>query len=141
MDIKWSIESLIVNSRLDGQPDVVVSASWRVWAEENGIRGTAHGRVNFPPPTGDKFTAYPNLAESTILQWVWDTAIGDPDIGWSKQIAESQAIKALRAQQAAVTEKPLPWVPPPPPVEPKASLEERVEAAETIIDLLLMEGE
>ena len=36
---------------------------------------------------------------------------------------------------------PEPPDPPPPPVESRPSLADRVEAAETIIDLLLMEGE
>lgn len=142
MQLTWTIENLIVAPQLAGKIDVVVSASWRVLAEENGLRGTTHGRVNFPAPDGAKFTAYDNLTESEILSWVWEIgATTDPDFPWSQKIAEQQAIAALEAQRAAVTERPLPWAPPSPPVEPQPSLADRVEAAETIIDLLLMEGE
>jgi hypothetical protein len=44
-------------------------------------------------------------------------------------------------QWLAAGNTPDPPDPPPPPVEPRPSLADRVEAAETIIDLLLMEGE
>ena len=140
MNITWQIDSLIVNPQIGSSVDVVVAANWRVWAEENGVRGTSHGRINFPPPQGDKFTAYPNLTEATILQWVWDLSSTDPDSPWSKQIGEERAIAAVRAQQAAITEKPLPWVPPPPPPpEPEPTLDERLRAAETLINLILDE--
>lgn len=141
MNITWQIDSLIVNPQIGSSVDVVVAANWRVWAEENGVRGTVHGRVNFPPPqpdSGDKFTKYADLTEGTILQWVWE--IGrrdDPDFGWSKQIAEQQAIIALRSLQAAVTERPLPWVPPTPPQPERATLEQRTEALELLVDYLL----
>jgi len=140
MNITWQIDSLIVNPQIGSSVDVVVAANWRVWAEENGVRGTSHGRINFPSPQGDKFTAYPNLTEATILQWVWDLSSTDPDSPWSKQIGEERAIAAVRAQQAAITEKPLPWVPPtPPPPEPGPTLDERMRAAETLINLILDE--
>lgn len=140
MNITWHIDGLIVNPQIGSSVDVVVAANWRVWAEENGVRGTVHGRVNFPPPQGDKFTKYADLTEGVILQWVWETATtNDPDGPWSKQIAEQRAIAAVRAQMAAIKEKPLPWVPPPPPVEPKPTIAERLQAAETLINLILDE--
>lgn len=140
MNITWQIDGLIVNPQIGSSVDVVVAANWRVWAEENGVRESVFGRVNFPPPQGDKFTKYADLTEETILQWVWE--IGrrdDPDIGWSKQVAEQRAINALRSLLASVTEKPLPWVPPSPPVEPKPTIAERLQAAETLINLILDE--
>jgi len=138
MQITWTIENLIVAPQLAGKIDVVISASWRVFAEENGLRGTTHGRVNFPAPNGDKFTAYENLTEYEILSWVWEIgATTDPDLPWSKQIAEQQAIAALESQRAAVTERPLPWAPPPPPQPERATLEQRTEALELLVDYLL----
>ena len=140
MKIIWQIDGLIVSPQINSFIDVVVAANWRIFAEENGVRGTSHGRVNFPPPEGDKFTAYENLTEAEILSWVWEIgASTDPDFPWSREIAEQQAIAALDAQRAAVTEKPLPWVPPVSPVEPQPSLQERVQAAETLINLILDE--
>jgi hypothetical protein len=140
MNITWHIEGLIVNPQLGSSVNVVVAANWRVWAEENGVRATDHGRVHFPPPQGTKFTQYEDLAEETILQWVWEAGrIDDIDAPWSKEIAEQRAVAVVRAQLAAPTEKPLPWVPPLPPVEPQPSLQERVEAAETLINLILDE--
>ena len=138
MNLTWQIESLIVNPQIGNSVDVVVAANWRVWAEEDGVRVTSHGRVNFPPPQGDKFTKYEDLKEATILQWVWE--IGkrdDPDTAWSKEIAEQRAIAALNAQLAAVTERPLPWVPPTPPQPERATLEQRTEALELLVDYLL----
>lgn len=138
MNITWKIENLIVNPQLEGNPDVVVSAGWLVIAEENGLRGVSHGRVNFPPPEGDKFTAYANLTEDEILSWVWEIgASTDPDNPWSKQLAEQQAAYMVRAQQAAITNKPLPWAPPPPPQPERATLEQRTEALEMLVDYLL----
>lgn len=140
MNITWHIESLIVNPQIGSSVDVVVAANWRVWAEENGVRGTVHGRVNFPPPQGSKFTKYADLKEETILGWVWEIGRDDdPDTPWSKTIAEQKAEKAVRDQLAAITEKPLPWVPPSPPVEPKPTIAERLQAAETLINLILDE--
>ena len=140
MNLTWKIEGLIVNPRMGSSVDVVVAANWRVWAEENGVRGTTHGSVNFPPPQDDKFTNYADLTEQTILQWVWEVGrCDDFDFAWSKEIAEQQAIKAVQQQRAAITQKPLPWVPPSPPVEPQPSLQERLQAAETLINLILDE--
>lgn len=138
VEIIWKIENLIVAPQLDGNAGVVVSASWRVFANENGLRGTTHGRISFPPPDGDKFTQYENLTESEILSWVWQIgASTDPDFAWSKQIAEQQAIAALDAQRAAITERPLPWIPPTPPQPERATLEQRTEALELLVDYLL----
>lgn len=138
MQITWTIENLIVAPQLAGKIDVVIAASWRVLAEENGLRGTTHGRVNFPAPDGAKFTAYENLTESEILSWVWEIgATTDPDFPWSQKIAEQQAIAALESQRAAVTERPLPWAPPPPPQPERATLEQRTEALELLVDYLL----
>lgn len=139
MNFIWHIEGLLVNPQSSsGFVDVVVSANWRVYAEENGLRGTTHGRTNFPPPEGDKFTAYENLTEAEILSWVWEIgASTDPDFPWSREIAEQQALDALLQQKKAVTEKPLPWAPPPPPQPERATLEQRTEALELLIDFLL----
>lgn len=139
MKIIWQIDGLIVSPQINSFIDVVLAANWRIFAEENGVRGTSHGRVNFPPPEGDKFTAYENLTEYEILSWVWEIgATTDPDFPWSKQIAEQQAIAALESQRAAVTERPLPWAPPPPPPQPeRATLEQRTEALELLVDYLL----
>jgi len=138
MNFTWEIESLIVNPQTSGLNSVVVSANWRVWAEQDGTRGTSHGRVNFPAPEGDKFTAYSDLTEAQILSWVWEIgASSDPDLPWSKEIAEGQATASLQSTLAAITEKPLPWVPPPPPQPERATLEQRTEALEILIDILL----
>jgi hypothetical protein len=141
MNITWHIESLIVNPQIGNSADVVVAANWRVWAEQDGVRGTTHGSVNFPPPQGDKFTTYANLTEKMILQWVWEIGASDDiDLPWSKAIAEQKAIDAVQMQLAAITEKPLPWMPSPAPVEPQPSIDERLQAAETLINLILDEG-
>ena len=140
MKIIWQIDGLIVSPQINSFVDVVVAANWRVFAEQNGLRGTSHGQVNFPPPDGDKFTAYTNLTEAVILSWVWEFGKStDPDTPWSRLIAEQQAIALIELQRADVTERPLPWVPPSPPVEPQPSLQERVKAAETLINLILDE--
>lgn len=138
MTITWQIDSLVVNPQVSGLNDVVVSANWRVWAEQDGTRGTSNGRVNFPAPEGDKFTAYSDLTEAEILSWVWEIGhSSNPDFPWSKEIAEDQAIAALQSILAAITEKRLPWVPPPPPQPERATLEQRTEALELLIDFLL----
>lgn len=138
MKIIWTIENLVVNPQLNARPDVVISAGWRVFAEAEGKRGTSQGRVNFPPPEGDKFTAYKNLTEAEILSWVWEIgASTNPDFPWSKEIAEQQAINALNQQIAAITEQPLPWIPPTPPQPERATLEQRTEALEILVDYLL----
>lgn len=138
MTVKWTIENLVVNPQVDGRPDVVISASWRVTTERNGLRGTSHGRVQFPPPQGERFTAYANLTEETILSWVWEIGQStEPLDEWSKEIAEQQAMDSLIQQEKAVTEKPLPWAPLPPPQPERATLEQRTEALEMLVDYLL----
>jgi hypothetical protein len=138
MNLHWTIENLAVSSQLDGKSDVVVSADWRLFAELEGIRCSSWGRVNFPPPDGDKFTAYENLTEAEILSWVWEIgANADSEFPWSREIAEQQAAAAIDAQRAAVTERPLPWIPPTPPQPERATLEQRTEALEMLVDYLL----
>ena len=58
---------------------------------------------------------------------------------WSYSFIEGEDEKYL--QWLAAGNTPEPPDPPRPPVDLGPSLEQRVEAAETIIDLLLMEGE
>ena len=138
MKIIWQIDGLIVSPQINSFIDVVLAANWRIFAEENGVRGTSHGRVNFPPPEGDKFTAYENLTEAEILSWVWEIgASTDPDFPWTREIAEQQAAAAVAAQRAAITERPLPWIPPTPPQPERATLEQRTEALELLVDYLL----
>jgi hypothetical protein len=138
MNIKWTIENLVVDPQINGKPDVVVSAGWRVTAERNELRGTSYGRVQFPPPQGERFTAYANLTEETILGWVWEIGRStEPLDEWSKEIAEQQAIDSLLQQEKAVTEKPLPWIPLTPTQPERATLEQRTEALEMLVDYLL----
>jgi hypothetical protein len=138
MNYIWKIENLVVARQLAEQRDVVTSASWRVIAIDGELRGMSHGTVNFPAPDGEKFTAYEDLTEATILSWVWEFGIStDPDTPWSRLIAEQQANALIELQRAGVTERPLPWVTPPPPQPERATLEQRTEALELLVEYLL----
>lgn len=141
MEVTWTIEALVVSPQVNGKSDVVKSAGWTCSATQDGFRALLQGVAVFPPPQGDKFTNYANLTEDIILQWVWEVCKDDDPLNkWSREIVENTARNQI-AQQIAqqATEKPLPWVPPPPPVEPQPTIDERLQAAETLINLILDE--
>ena len=135
MEIFWKIDSLTVRPKQDEYINVVHSAAWRCVVTEHGLSATEQGVAVFTGPIID-FVFYEQLSEQIVLNWVWEACYNDdPIIGWSKSLIEQNLIAKIQTQQ--ITERPLPWIPPTPPQPERATLEQRTEALELLVDYLL----
>jgi len=77
IDVKWTIENLEHNVS-DGS---VITAHWRVTAQEGDYTATAYGSESFnPDPTAEGFIPYDQLTEADVLAWVWASESVNKDI-------------------------------------------------------------
>lgn len=97
--ITWTI------TLMESQPDtgIVVSANWLCAGEQDGFTASLSGTSVFPTPNGT-YVPYHQLAEESVLNWVWT------DGGVDKANTEASVNNALQAQiNPPVVAQPLPW--------------------------------
>jgi hypothetical protein len=92
-------------AQLERQTDTggVVTAHWRVSAQDGDYIASAYGSAGFTPdPTAPDFIAYDELTEADVLAWVWGSV--------DKAETEANLAKQIEDQKAPKTETGLPWV-------------------------------
>lgn len=89
----WKVAQLRVVSQLDNREDVVIAVTWQI----DDLRGVTDLEL-----AGDSFTAFKDLSEAQVLDWVWAKI---PKEQWEVKAAE------LAAQPKPIesVSKPLPW--------------------------------
>lgn len=90
-----------------GQTDVVVRVHWAYTGTENDRSASFGGQTEVHYAAGDPFTAYENLTETQVANWVL--------AAWSEE--EGDRYRAAIADQLAKQAGPLPW-PAPNAIEP-----------------------
>ena len=91
-------------SQLERQTDSggVVTAHWRVTAQDGNYSASAYSTAGFTPdPTAPDFVPYENLTEADVLAWVWKSV--------DKDAAEASLATQIEAQKNPVTLSGLPW--------------------------------
>lgn len=102
MSIIWKIEQMIVKPVDGAHNDVVITASWRCTAEQDGKTASNYGSSGFAAP-GDTFVAYDDLTEQTVLDWCYANGV-------DKAQVEDNVQRELEALlNPPVVAKPLPW--------------------------------
>jgi len=94
----WAISQLEHNV-LDGG---VVTAHWRVSADDGQYSASAYGAADFKPdPEAAGFIPFEDLTEPDVLAWVWGL-IGKEDV-------EANLASQIEGQKNPVTVPGLPW--------------------------------
>ena len=98
----WEILSLYTIPSKDGLTNIVDKINWRFQITEDKYYGDVYGHTKLPAPTGGSFTAYDDLTEETIINWVKEHEDGDAII--------AQATAKLEKNKApSMVEKNPPW--------------------------------
>ena len=94
----WTIAQLEHNVADGG----VVTAHWRVTAQDGDYTASAYGSAGFTPdPTAPDFIPYEQLTEADVLAWVWGSVNkAETEVNLASQIADQKAPK---------TETGVPW--------------------------------
>ena len=105
--ITWIIEYLQCYPQAEGQTDVVFQVGWRC----NGVQvdgdktytGTVYSTQAVTYVAGSPYTAYADLTESQVLQWIWAAGVdqASAEAAVTQQIADQQ--------NPPVVQPPLPW--------------------------------
>lgn len=98
----WEILSLYTIPSKDGLTNIVDKINWRFQITEDKYYGDVYGHTKLPAPSGDSFTAYDDLSEETIINWVKEREDGDAII--AKATAKLEENKT-----PPVVEKNPPW--------------------------------
>jgi hypothetical protein len=114
MDIKWAIEKLIVT----GDNKLVTRVYWRVDGVDTGDVVSGSGWRDLS--ASESFTAYEQLTETQVLDWIWapvttdivelDGTVTGTLTTHLKDDAETQLAEQLARRRADVLATPvLPW--------------------------------
>ena len=94
----WTIAQLEHNVADGG----VVTAHWRVSAQDGEYTASAYGTVGFTPdPTAAGFIPYANLTEADVLGWVYGSV--------DKTETEANLASQIADQKTPKTETGVPW--------------------------------
>lgn len=100
LHFNWTVQNMIRNVSDDG----VVLVEWYCFGFDTPYQDYAQGVVEFnPDPNSASFTAYENLTESQVLQWVYDSGV-DKD-----EIEQTVAAKIQEQKQPSKTAG-IPWL-------------------------------
>ena len=101
MDITWNINSIKCKTFDNGNANVVSEVSWSVSAIDDEFRDSAYGSVAIPFK-GTQFTAYENLSEEQVLNWVFSEIDKD-------EIETNLANRINAIKNPTVITNSLPW--------------------------------
>lgn len=100
MQIDWTIAQLERQTETGG----VITAHWRVSAEDEGFTAGSYGSAGFTPdPESENFIPFEELTEADVLNWLW--AQEDFD----KEAIEEGLAQQIQAQKEPQTISGLPW--------------------------------
>lgn len=99
--VNWKVEKLIVKPQDENYADVVISAAWRCFAQQDNEYASISGHAGFS--RGNEFIPYSELAEKAVLEWIWASGI-------DRHAIEAEVAKRLADQLSPpAAQKDLPW--------------------------------
>lgn len=66
----WLVDSLESAPSQDGLTDVVKTVHWRLNAVDGDHSASVYGSASMDAPSGDTFTAYADLTQDQVVEWV-----------------------------------------------------------------------
>lgn len=102
----WSITALNCKPQEGSLTDVVITAHWSCYGQQDDCGADVYGTCAFSQP-GDPFTPYDQLTQDQVLGWCWASGV-------DKDAIEAQIQSQINNMiNAPVVAPPLPWVPAP----------------------------
>lgn len=102
MDITWKINSIKCKTFENGNANVVSEVTWFASAKDGEFYKSAYGSVAIPFK-GTQFTAYENLTEEQVLNWVFSEID-------KNEIEANLAFHINSLKNPTVVTNPLPWL-------------------------------
>lgn len=100
MQIDWTIAQLERQTETGG----VITAHWRVSAEDEGFTAGSYGSAGFTPdPEDENFIPFKDLTEEVVLNWLWIQEDFD------KEAIEEGLTRQIQEQKEPQTVSGLPW--------------------------------
>jgi hypothetical protein len=121
MEYTWAITS-IKKGDVAGLSDVLLHVRWTLTGtDKDGDSGTFQGATPLDPPNEGQegFTAFEDLTEAKVIEWVQAVVVGSYKDHVDGQIAKQ--IAAIKTPVVEVATEALPWAPPVEPTEPLAA--------------------
>ena len=104
--LTWSIDWMQSSTQeIEGYPEVVIKAGWRLTGEDQWANTSWNGDVEFLPPQADdpNFIPYNELTQEQVLEWVWASGV-------DKDATEAAVTQRLHETLNPVAvQQPLPW--------------------------------
>jgi len=112
MDYTWAISSIKKGDVLDFQ-DVILHVSWTLTGTDtDGDSSTFTGATPLTPPQEghEGFTAFHDLTEAHVIEWIQAVVVGPYKDHVDGQIAKQIALKKQPVEEVSTDD--LPWAPP-----------------------------
>ena len=100
----WLIEWMNAYPEHQGEPNVVISAGWRLNGVDSDYTATAYSSASFTLDPETPFTPYADLTQDQVLGWVWASGV-DKD---ATEASVQQQIDNLK--NPPIIQPPLPWI-------------------------------
>jgi len=100
IEYNWTV------AQLERQTDTggVITAHWRVSAQDGDFTASAYGSEGFTPdPNDPNFKPFDQLTEADVLGWVWASE------GFDKDQMEANLAAQIEKQKNPPTETGTPW--------------------------------
>lgn len=102
--LTWSIDKMITAPSLGGLTNVVKEVHWKCTGVDGDATHFSYGRVDFNDANGDAFTAYADLTEEQVIEWV------KADLGTHVEFTENLVTKLVTdIKYPPKQESALPW--------------------------------
>lgn len=101
--ITWAISSLDCVPLNGTKRNVVQTVHWRCNGVDGEHFGSVYNTCHLPAPEGEQFTAYDELTQATVLNWIWANGVD--------REATEGAVRAqiAAAKEPAIVQPALPW--------------------------------
>jgi hypothetical protein len=100
----WSITSMQVYPKSEGEADVVCAAAWNVSGTDGTYTGSLNGSTAFKLDPAAPFGPYDQLTQQQVLDWVFGS-LGEE----GKATAEADVDAQIEYAASKVQDAPLPW--------------------------------
>ena len=101
----WKVEQLTAYPQVAGETNVVFSVAWRLLGTDGTYTATCYGTVSITHTSDVPYTAYENLTETQVINWVHSA------LGAEQVTAYEASIDVQISEQAnpSTVNPPLPW--------------------------------
>jgi len=102
----WSITQMSAYPYVQGNTDVVFTASWNLSGTDGVYLGSCYGSTSFPLPNdGSQFTPYNQLTQDQVLSWIFEAMGPEQVLEYENNVSTQIANQVT----PPIVTPPLPW--------------------------------